>query len=150
MRLIDADKLGHTIDKIRPFKDETWYSFYQKVLNCINKAPTVEPKKGEWGRNGHCTECGYRKPFEYTNYSSNGITKYYANYCHNCGADMRKLQANGKQVKNELNRVSKELNSEIEKSKSEIVPDYRDGWRLKDTHAEYWDNLGIVKEGGEK
>lgn len=37
--------------------------------------------------------------------------------------------------------------SEIEKSKSEIVPDYRDGWRLKDTHAEYWDNLGIVKEG---
>ena len=28
-------------------------------------------------------------------------------------------------VKDELNRVSKELNSEIEKSKSEIVPDYR-------------------------
>ena len=25
-----------------------------------------------------------------------------------------------------------ELNSEIEKSKSEIVPDYRDGWRLKE------------------
>ena len=32
----------------------------------------------------------------------------------NCGADMSKLQANGDQVKNELNRVSKELNSEIE------------------------------------
>ena len=32
----------------------------------------------------------------------------------NCGADMSKLQANGEQVKNELNRVSKELNSEIE------------------------------------
>lgn len=27
---------------------------------------------------------------------------------------------------------NKELNSEIEKSKSEIVPDYRDGWRLKE------------------
>ena len=35
-------------------------------------------------------------------------------------------------VKDELNRVSKELNSEIEKSKSEIVPDYRDGWRMKE------------------
>lgn len=45
------------------------------------------------------------------------------NFCPNCGADMR--------VKGELNRVSKELNSEIEKSKSEIVPDYRDGWRLR-------------------
>ena len=32
----------------------------------------------------------------------------------NCGADMSKLQANGDQVKNELNRVSKELNSKTE------------------------------------
>ena len=46
------------------------------------------------------------------------------NFCPNCGASMR--------VKDELNRVSKELNSEIEKSKSEIVPDYRDAWRLKE------------------
>ena len=30
-------------------------------------------------------------------------------------------------VKNELNRVSKELNGEIEKSKGKILPDYSDG-----------------------
>ena len=29
-------------------------------------------------------------------------------------------------------QVTGKLNSEIEKSKSEIVPDYRDGWRLKE------------------
>ena len=50
------------------------------------------------------------------------------NFCQYCGADMR--------VKDELNRVNKELNSEIVKSKSKIVPDYRDGWRLKEGEAE--------------
>ena len=48
-----------------------------------------EPKQGEWGRDGHCTECGYRKPFEYTYYSSDGITIYSANFCPNCGARMK-------------------------------------------------------------
>ena len=43
-------------------------------------------------------------------------------FCPNCGASM---SANDRQV-------TGKLNSEIEKSKSEIVPDYRDGWRLKE------------------
>ena len=117
MRLIDADKLGQAIDKIRPFKDETWYSFYQKVLNCINKAPTITIPVAEldttndfaeWidvngdGSIMKCSKCGEE------------VCCKDNNFCPNCGADMR--------VKNELNRVSKELNSEIEKSKSEICP----------------------------
>lgn len=46
--------------------------------------------------------------------------------CMYCGADM---SANDRQV-------TGKLNSKIEKSKSEIVPDYRDGWRLKEGEAE--------------
>ena len=41
----------------------------------------------------------------------------FPNFCPNCGASM----------------ISS--NSEIEKSKSEIVPDYRDGWRLREGEA---------------
>ena len=40
------------------------------------------------------------------------VVSHKEDFCEYCGADMR--------VKNELKRVSKELNSEIEKSKSEI------------------------------
>lgn len=42
-------------------------------------------------------------------------------FCPKCCASM---SANDRQV-------TGKLNSEIEKSKSEIVPDYRDGWRLR-------------------
>lgn len=74
---------------------------------------------GEWltephSRIMHCSNCN----------AEENINKLYsAKWCYSCGADMR--------VKDELNRVNKELNSEIEKSKSEIVPDYRDGWRKR-------------------
>lgn len=55
------------------------------VLNCIDKAPTVEvrdnkPKQGEWifdGWGTYCSECGYRPKI--------GC----GNYCSNCGADMK-------------------------------------------------------------
>ena len=48
------------------------------------------------------------------------------NFCPDCGASM---QASYRQV-------TGKLNSEIEKSKSEIVPDYRDGWKLKEGDLE--------------
>ena len=86
-----------------------------------------EPKQGEWidisdgWQEGtfRCSSC----QMEFVLIEGTPEDNEY-NFCPNCGADMR--------VKNELNRVSKELNSEIEKSKSEIVPDYRDGWRLRE------------------
>ena len=83
-----------------------------------------EPKKGEWitaidydahgSKYQYCSICRYEKPSPFDKFR----------FCPNCGAEMR--------VKDELNRVSKELNSEIENLKSEIVPDYRDGWRMKE------------------
>ena len=52
-----------------------------------------------------------------------------------CGSDMRVKTDFDKNIE-ELKRVNNELKSEIEKSKSEIVPDFRDGWRLKEGEAE--------------
>ena len=100
----------------------------------IDWMPTVEPKQGEWIDTGEaigddievkCSLCGEE-------------LYWLANFCPNCGADMR--------VKNELNRVSKELNSEIEKSKGKILPDYCDGLLYSMTTG---DNF-IGKEGDEK
>lgn len=90
MRLIDADKFGQTIDKIRPSKDETWYSFYQKVLNCINKAPTVEPKQGEWIEHRQFNPIGcFYSEYECSNCHDEVWQKTEWQFCPNCGADMR-------------------------------------------------------------
>ena len=66
-----------------------------------------------WGQKRKCTNCGFVKTYiEDFGFYSN---------CPSCGASM---SANDRQV-------TGKLNSEIEKSKSEIVPDYHDGWRLR-------------------
>lgn len=112
MRLIDADEFG--VIALQG-KSEEFLEGVLFMFDKIHEAPTIEERPhGEWKADGTCSECGV--------YSS--LNKSVTYFCPNCGADMR--------VKNELNRVSKELNSKIEKSKSEIVPDYRDGWRMKE------------------
>ena len=58
-------------------------------------------------------------------YAWDGL-EYATPYFPNCGADMRVKNDFNKNIE-ELKRVNNELKSEIEKSKSEIVPDYRDG-----------------------
>lgn len=104
----------------------------EKIFALVHRMPTVEPKQGEWIKNQNtfwtCTNC------EWVNKHNRDLY----NFCPNCGADMR--------VKNELNRVSKELNSEIEKSKGKILPDYCDGLLYSITNG---DNF-IGKEGDEK
>ena len=79
---------------------------------------------GEWIDKGEYAECSICGSCSGTQFDGVEPIPLKTNFCPNCGASMR--------VKDELNRVSKELNSEIEKSKSEIVPDYRDGWRLRE------------------
>ena len=114
MRLIDADRLRNIALSNRDVE----------MVYEIDHSPTVERPHGEWIKftleggflSSHkCSKCGF-----------NGNQLWH--FCPSCGASMR--------VKDELNRVSKELNSEIEKSKSEIVPDFRDGWRMKEGEAE--------------
>ena len=100
--------------------------------NCIEKImyeqceytlAKQERPQSEWIK--FTLEGGFLSSYKCLNCGFNGNQLWH--FCPSCGAEMR--------VKNELNRVSKELNSEIEKSKSEIVPDYRDGWRLREGEA---------------
>jgi len=71
-RMIDANALdfdGKTITEI---------------VEMIDAAPTVEPKRGEWtGKHkATCSECGAINSLAYI-----GI---HHNFCSECGADMRK------------------------------------------------------------
>ena len=62
------------------------------VIVNINKAPTIEPKRGEWVKRTHdtliaqvnfayCSECGQPIMHEHT--------RPLWSFCPNCGADMR-------------------------------------------------------------
>ena len=87
MRLIDADKLIHNLEKwsdISPTINERNKDFI-KILK--NEDTVEERKQGEWIHfkvNGQhqikCPECGYIEP-EYVT--------FIRNFCPNCGADMR-------------------------------------------------------------
>lgn len=125
MRLIDADELKEAMEE---------HTDYKGYLVCdpeevIDLAPTVERSHGEWIKgkeisrtmlgdetlcidyeNFTCSKCGL--VLDRLLYNVDGSPFY--KFCPNCGALM----------------ISS--NSEIEKSKSEIVPDYRDGWRLRE------------------
>ena len=80
---------------------------HAKIVEAVIRIAEQRPH-GEWLEQLVSTECSVcHKRFEYLPYD-------YRNFCPNCGTPM----------------ISS--NSEIEKSKSEIVPDYRDGWRLKE------------------
>lgn len=41
---------SYALNTIKVSKNETWYSFYQKVLDVFSKLPSAEPerKKGRW------------------------------------------------------------------------------------------------------
>ena len=86
MRLIDADALKEWIDEyVSVFKK----SDIKDIKGYIEHQPTIEPKRGEWmpiieanefgevyQAGIYCSECGETLGCE-------------ANFCPNCGADMR-------------------------------------------------------------
>ena len=123
MRLIDADELNEYIGREALDTREKIFALVDRMPTLPNpcgKPCAFERPHGTWENCGgiFCARCSVCKEIAY---------ETAGDFCPNCGADMR--------VKDELNRVSKELNSEIEKSKSEIVPYYRDGWRLREGEA---------------
>jgi len=121
-RLIDADRLKKVLAIMA---NECGGEFdILDVSNAIEISPTIERPHGEWidtdvtyedsgDVERRCSNCkhGDRQ-------SPSAIVPY----CWYCGASM---SANDRQV-------TGKLNSEIEKSKGQILPDYRDGWRLKE------------------
>ena len=87
MRLIDADTL---IEKIRKFPNAgiRWFISAEAVFDTILNAPTIEPrKKGKWILGG------YEDMYYICNCCQHKESEYYlkpkANFCPNCGADMR-------------------------------------------------------------
>lgn len=93
MRLIDADAL---IEKLEAWKKEAErrdaninYAFASAIIAQVNAEPTIEERKtGKWIRKisvvdcatfvgDECSQCGYFKSMGQ------------ANFCPNCGADMR-------------------------------------------------------------
>ena len=87
-----------------PLKHDEWQAVEVAIeaLKEHKQGEWIDENKGTVFYKSTCSLCGW---------NSHGVG---FNFCPNCGADMSKLQANGDQVKNELNRVSKELNSKTE------------------------------------
>ncbi len=98
MRLIDADALKKEVDNFQNCYNG-WSDTYDKayVIEAIEEAPTIEPKRGEWIYGEHdvamcdgyrCDKCGFFVPWDYKHKFIDFINDYH--FCPHCGADMRK------------------------------------------------------------
>lgn len=95
MRLIDADALKKEVDNF-PNCYNGWSDTYDKayIIEAIEEAPTIEPKRGEWV----CHKGGWIDLDYYpTKYECNQCHHYVdvasdKNFCPNCGADMRERE----------------------------------------------------------
>ena len=87
-RCIDADILIQ--DTIQEYTRSKQYR--DAIIRMVNKAPTIETKRGEWAERTHntliaqvnfayCSECGQPIMHEHT--------RPLWSFCPNCGADMR-------------------------------------------------------------
>lgn len=90
MRLIDADALEKSLEKLWNIHDDIDFA-NKDVWREIENAPTAEPerKKGKWIDTGwktiyKCSECG-----NYLDLSGVNAGRGDANFCPNCGAEMR-------------------------------------------------------------
>ena len=93
MRLIDADALKKEVDNFQNCYNG-WSDTYDKayIIEAIEEAPTIEPKRGEWVDMGDFEQCSVCKGTHLKEFQSYyGKTTWVKTpYCPNCGADMRK------------------------------------------------------------
>ena len=96
MRLIDADALKKEVDNFQNCYNG-WSDTYDKayIIEAIEEAPTIEPKRGEWvvyeggwkdldyyPPKCKCNQCGYEEELYILNAKP-------TNFCPNCGARMK-------------------------------------------------------------
>ena len=91
-RLIDANEL---ISAMYYYEHNEGGLTAYDAQDIINKAPTIEPKRGEWeycedytGQDGYeCSECGFFAPWHYSVNDICFISNYH--FCPQCGARMK-------------------------------------------------------------
>ena len=81
--LISREAMGDAVNRIRVSKNETWYSFYQKILKELCKLPSAERKTGQWlpSRDRDYNECSCCHRI-----TEPQVVSY--KFCPYCGADM--------------------------------------------------------------
>ena len=87
MRLIDADLLIQ--DTIQEYARSKQYR--DAVTRMVNKAPTIEPERGEWidmGDFEQCSACKGTHLKEFQTYYGKA-TWIKTDFCPNCGARMK-------------------------------------------------------------
>lgn len=110
MEILQAIKF---IDDFEDYSDRLEIAI-DMAIEALKERPHGEWIEGVIGYH-YCSKC--------RNYAlTSDDEEVLSEFCPYCGTSM---SANDRQV-------TGKLNSEIENSKSEIVPDYRDGWRLKE------------------
>ena len=88
--LISREAAIHAVDGIKAVRNESWYSFYQKVLRRLNILPPAEPEQrtaywepvengAAYGLVVKCSRCG-------TEVIINDALEHL--YCSECGAKM--------------------------------------------------------------
>ena len=93
MRLIDADKIGLTDIEII-MCDGSYKKALEMLIDKINNAPTVEPKRGEWVYEEFNNFEGYSDGWWSCSKCGKGmLCDYYGppiktDYCPHCGAKM--------------------------------------------------------------
>lgn len=61
MRLIDADSLIESIERLNRLICDDYHNVLDQIIQDISNEPTIEPKKGKWVQGEFkwkCSECG--------------------------------------------------------------------------------------------
>lgn len=90
MRMIDADILVQ--DTIQEYARSKQYR--DAIIRMVNKAPTIEPKRGEWVETFDHSRLAPIRRFACSECKAEWLPEVALKYkfCPNCGADMRERE----------------------------------------------------------
>ena len=80
--LISRQAVLKEIDRECRKYPESFFVGFAIAADIVAKQPSVERKKGKWGKKNECSECGCQPWYERDIHT--------LNYCPNCGAEMER------------------------------------------------------------